>query len=101
MNLSTRQLRAFVAIARLGSFTRAAEALHTTQPALSAQINQIESVLGVRLFDRSTRAVTLTEVGRDLFPIVDKAMQDLGSVVTRARDIAHLEVGRVAVAALP
>jgi len=101
MNPNPRQLRAFVAISRLGSFTKAAEALHSTQPALSAQINQLESNLGVRLLDRSTRRVTLTHVGRDLLPAVEKAMHDLASLTSRARDIAQMRTGRVSVAALP
>ena len=101
MNAGPRQLRAFLAIARLGGFTKAAEALHTTQPALSAQINQLEASLGVRLFDRSTRVVTLTQVGRDLLPAVEKTIQDLESLMKRARDIAQMKTGHVAVAALP
>ena len=49
MNINLRQLRAFVSIGRLGSFTKAAEALHATQPALSAQIRELEEALGVKL----------------------------------------------------
>ncbi len=101
MDLSVRQLRAFVAIARLNSFTKAAEVLHTTQPALSAQINQMEAALGVRLFTRSTRLVTLTQVGRELLPMVDKIAQDLGAVASHAKGISQKTAGRVAIAALP
>src|SRR6187455_1563706 len=68
MNINLRQLRAFVSIGRLGSFTKAAAALHATQPALSAQIRELEEALGVKLFDRSTRSVTLTQAGEDLSP---------------------------------
>ncbi|MEO8754440.1 MAG: LysR substrate-binding domain-containing protein [Casimicrobiaceae bacterium] len=101
MNINFRQLRAFVSIGRLGSFTRAADALHATQPALSAQIRELEDALGVKLFDRSTRSVTLTQAGHDLLPVVDNVLGDLGSVVARARDVAHRNTGRVTVAALP
>jgi DNA-binding transcriptional LysR family regulator len=101
MNINLRQLRAFVSIGRLGSFTKAAEALHATQPALSAQIRELEEALGVKLFDRSTRSVTLTRAGEDLLPVVDTVLGDLGSVVARAQDVARRNTGRVTVAALP
>ena len=77
MNINLRQLRAFVSIGRLGSFTKAADALHATQPALSAQIRELEESLGVKLFDRSTRSVTLTQAGEDLLPVVDNVLGDL------------------------
>ena len=101
MNINLRQLRAFVSIGRLGSFTKAAEALHATQPALSAQIRDLEEALGVKLFDRNTRSVSLTQAGEDLMPSVDTVLSDLTSVVTRARDVARRNTGRVTVAALP
>jgi DNA-binding transcriptional LysR family regulator len=101
MNISLRQLRAFAAVGQLGSFTRAADALHATQPALSAQINELEGVLGVRLFDRSTRSVTITQAGRELLPVVHKILGDVRLVQTHARDVAQKNVGRVVVAALP
>src|ERR1700682_2705791 len=101
MNINLRQLRAFVSIGRLGSFTKAADALHATQPALSAQIRELEDALGVKLFDRSTRSVTLTQAGNDLLPVVDNVLGDLGSVVARARDVARRNTGRVTIAALP
>jgi DNA-binding transcriptional LysR family regulator len=101
MNINLRQLRAFVSIGRLGSFTRAADALHATQPALSARIRELEEALGVKLFDRSTRSVTLTQAGEDLLPVVDNVLGDLGSVVARARDVARRNTGRVTIAALP
>lgn len=101
MNPTVRQLRAFAVLSGVGSFTRAAAALHTTQPALSAQIRELEGALGVRLFDRNTRSVALTTTGRELLPVVDKILGDLDGVVAHARDIASRSIGKVAVAALP
>jgi len=101
MNINLRQLRAFASIGHLASFTKAANVLHTSQPALSAQILQLEDGLGVRLFDRSTRSVALTQAGADLLPVVDKLLTDLGSVVARASDVAQKNTGRVTLAALP
>ena len=70
MNVTLRQLRAFVAVARAGSFTLAAENLFVTQSALSGLIRELEQSLGLRLIDRSTRRIHLSDVGRDLFPLV-------------------------------
>ena len=55
MNITLRQLQAFCTVARLGSFTKAALALHTTQPALSVQISQLEDSLHLKLFDNLAR----------------------------------------------
>ena len=92
MNVNLRQLRAFVAIGRLASFTQAAALLHTTQPALSARIRELEDALAVRLFDRNTRSVQLTRAGDDLLPVVEQVLADLGSVRragARRRDAQH------------
>uniref|UniRef100_UPI00359F81EE LysR family transcriptional regulator n=1 Tax=Achromobacter insuavis TaxID=1287735 RepID=UPI00359F81EE len=58
--MELRHLRYFQAVAREGSFTRAAEALHMAHPPLSRQIRQMEEELGVALFERTTRALRLT-----------------------------------------
>jgi DNA-binding transcriptional LysR family regulator len=73
----------------------------TTQPALSAQIRELETALGVRLFDRNTRSVSLTVTGRDMLPAVEQVMSGVSRVVSYANDIAARKTGRVAVAALP
>ncbi len=62
--MTLRQLEVFLAVARARSFRRAAEALHTSQPAMSQHVRELEGELDVRLFDRLGRAVTLTEAGR-------------------------------------
>ncbi len=58
-----RHIRYFLAVAEQRSFTRAADALHVSQPTLSQQIRQLEEPLGVQLFDRSGRPVQPTEFG--------------------------------------
>ncbi|QSI28336.1 LysR family transcriptional regulator [Variovorax sp. RKNM96] len=83
MNLSTRQMRAFLQVARLGNFTRAAEQAHITQAGLSILIREMERQLGCRLFDRTTRVVTLTLSGRRLLPVVERLVTDLDDVAAQ------------------
>ena len=64
--MTPRQLKYFLRIAELGSFSKAAAVLHIAQPALSRQVQQLEADLGVQLFVRSDLGVTLTEVGQAL-----------------------------------
>lgn len=66
--IDLRLLRAFVSVADQGGFSAAAETLHITQPALSRRIRDLEDLLGVRLFDRTTRRVRLTSSGEILLP---------------------------------
>jgi DNA-binding transcriptional LysR family regulator len=66
MTIELRHLRAFITIAEVGSYRKAAERLRVAQPALSRTIQQLESALEVRLFDRTTRMVQATEAGRHL-----------------------------------
>ncbi len=64
--MEIRQLSYFLAIARCGSFTSAANTLFVAQPALSVQINKLEGELGCALFDRGARGVRLTPAGEEL-----------------------------------
>src|SRR3982074_1713791 len=101
MNVDLHQLRIFVAVARLGNFTRAAERLHLSQPSLSLHIRQLEQDLGVRLFDRSTRSVVLTQAGDDLLPTAERLLDDFQSAVASVGDLPPPGRGRVARALLP
>lgn len=98
MNVSLRQLQALVAVAQTGSFTLAAERLFITQSALSGLIRELESSLGLRLFDRSTRRLRLSSVGAELYPQVEKILQDLEGVVTGIGHLKALQRGKVRVA---
>ena len=84
MNLrlpSLTALRMFEAAARHGSFTKAAAALHVTQAAVSHQLRALEEQLGITLFQRSTRRLTLTPAGLRLLPAVSDAFETLGRAV--------------------
>ena len=99
MNVTLRQLRAFLAVARTGSFTLAAESLYVTQSALSGLIKDLERTLGVRLVDRSTRHVYLTEAGERLAPMLEALLHDLDEVLHRTVDESRANKGVVRVAA--
>ena len=99
MNITLRQLRAFVAVARTGSFTLAAESLYISQSALSGLIKELEQTLGVRVVDRSTRRIHLSDMGRELFPLVEKILSDLDRVLTDVSERKSLKSGFVRVAA--
>jgi len=101
MDLNLRQLRAFVTVAELKSFTRAADVLHLSQPALTVQIRKLEEALQCRVLDRTSRTVDLTRIGRDLLPSLRRTLQELDAVVveSHARGKGHL--GTVRVASLP
>lgn len=99
MNVTLRQLRAFVALAQTGSFTEAASRLHVTQSALSGLIKELESALGVQVVQRSTRRVGLTEVGREFHPLAHRLLQDLDGALDTIADLKTLKRGLVRVAA--
>lgn len=100
-NLSTRQLRAFLALADERSFTKAAAACHLSQPAFSALVRTLEQALGARLFDRDTRSVQLTPEGRLFEPSARQLLGDFGAAVAGLNDHVERRKGRVHVAALP
>jgi len=91
MNITSRQLKAFLLTARHQSFSRAAERLFITQSGMSVLVRELEDQLGFRLFDRTTRRVTLTEHGTRFLPIADRSLVDLES--------AAANIGRSATAA--
>jgi LysR family transcriptional regulator, carnitine catabolism transcriptional activator len=96
-----RHLRGFLAVARLGSFTRASLELHVSQPALTVQIQQLESTLGVALLDRNNRKVALTRAGQELLIPIERVLIDIESIMSHSRDLAGLRRGIVTVVAVP
>jgi DNA-binding transcriptional LysR family regulator len=101
MNITLRQLYGFKTVADVGTFTAAAQRLKVAQPALSLAIRDLETELGARLFDRTTRRVELTTAGREFLQSVDKLIADLEHAVQNARDLAERRRGRLVVAAPP
>ena len=98
-NITLKQLRALVAVASEGSFTKAATKLHVTQSTLTSAIKMIESEIGMRMFDRTTREVSLTREGALFLPIVQRTLDELQTSIDGLRQIAEHEQGSVVVAA--
>jgi DNA-binding transcriptional LysR family regulator len=101
MNVSVRQLRAFVTIARLHSFTRAAEQLHISQPGLSGMVRDLEEQLDCRLFDRTTRAVALTGHGEAFLPVATRVLAELDAAASSLGELSSIGRGRLLVGATP
>ncbi len=101
MNVSLDQLRAFVATANAGSFTRAASNMCLSQPALTMRIRQLETNLRLRVFDRNTRSVQLTLVGRELLPVFQRLLASFDQAISGAKDLADKRNGVIRVATLP
>ncbi|MBM09397.1 MAG: LysR family transcriptional regulator [Magnetovibrio sp.] len=97
--LST-QLRTFYAVAREGSFTAAADALHISQPTLSSQIQNLEALYGVELFRRHGRGVELTETGKQLMEIAHRIVSNQEEAITFLKAVNGLEAGRLRIGAV-
>jgi len=101
VHVTLGQIRAFVTVASTASFRRAADVLHLSQPALTNRIRQFEDELGLRLFDRTTRNVELTTLGRDLLPTFRKLVGEFEAAVVNARDSVTRARGVIRLACLP
>src|SRR6266446_6025320 len=93
--VESRRLRYFVAVAEELSFVRASQRLHIAPPALSRAISELEAHLGVKLFDRSSRHVALTEAGSALLPDVRRALQDLDAATSRIQRLGRRPAWRM------
>jgi DNA-binding transcriptional LysR family regulator len=101
INFDLQELQAFVAVAERSSFRAAAEDLHLSQPALSRRIEKLETILGARLLDRTTRHVALTNVGRVFLEHTRAALAELESAMLGVVDLATQLSGLVSVACVP
>lgn len=96
--MDLRQLRYFTAVARHGSISVAAQAVHIAQPALTRQMQALEDELGTLLFERTTRGVTLTDAGRQLLEDADKLLEDAAAAAQRAQRAGRGEIGHLSIA---
>ena len=100
-SISLRQLRAFVTVADSGGFAAASRQLHVTPSALSLLIKEMESLLKVRLFDRSTRSNSLSRAGSEFYPLARKVLDDLARAIESTQDLEQKKRGTVRVACTP
>jgi DNA-binding transcriptional LysR family regulator len=101
MDVDARLWRSFTTVADELHYGRAAERLHITQPALSRQIRDLERVLGITLFDRTSRRVVLSRAGQAVLGQARRALAESDRAVRLARLAAHGDWGELAIAVLP
>ncbi|GAA2986047.1 transcriptional regulator CynR [Streptomyces drozdowiczii] len=99
--LELRHLRYLLAVAEHGSFTRAAEELHISQPTLSQQIKQLERTLDVQLLDRTGRTVRLTDAGAVYTDHARRALRDLAAAERAVHDVQDLSRGHLRLGVTP
>ena len=99
--MQIHQLRYFCAVARNGSFTRAAQQEHLAQPSLSQQVRKLEDELGTKLFDRLGRTVRLTQLGEAFLPRAEAIMRLIDSAKLEIQEMAGTEQGKLVIGAIP
>ena len=97
-NMDTQLLEAFIAVAKAGSFSDAAEKIHLTQPAVSKRIALLEEQLDCRLFDRIARSVTLTEAGEALLPRAHHILREIADTTQAINDLSGEISGKLRLA---
>ena len=101
INWSTREMDVFLSLADTLSFRRTALQMHLSQSAVSGTVARLEDMLGVRLFERTTRTVQLTLAGEVFAEQARFLRHQVDETVRRVQQVAELQVGRLALAALP
>ena len=99
-DLTARQLHAVLAVAEYHSFIAAAAFLKTSQPALTRTIMRVEDVLGVRLFDRSTRRVAITAAGKEFVAVAERILNDLRISVRSMREVGEEQRGQIIISSI-
>ena len=97
--MELRQLKYFVEVGRLGSFSLASKSLFITQSTISQQIQKLEEELGVELLTRDTRHVTLSDYGEQFYPCAVQVLEEARAGAERIRDVKALQVGTLSVGA--
>jgi DNA-binding transcriptional LysR family regulator len=85
--MADRRLQVFYTVARLLSFTKAADALHMTQPAVTFQVRQLEEYFNTRLFDRTHNRVSLTEAGRNVYEYAERIFELYSEMENSVREL--------------
>jgi DNA-binding transcriptional LysR family regulator len=101
LSVDMRHIRAFLTVSNHGSFTRAAQEIGLSQPALTICIRQLEENLGLHVFSRTTRRVTLTPAGEEFLPVAQRLMRDFDGALSMLKAHADVQRGQISVACLP
>jgi len=101
MNVTIKQLQAFVAVAGAGSFAEACDRVNLSQPALSISIRKLEDAVGGKLFARTTRALALTPEGRDFYPAARRLLADWEQSLDDVHNLFALRRGKLDIAVMP
>ena len=97
--MELRQLKYFVEVGRLGSFSLASKSLFITQSTISQQIQKLEEELGVKLLTRDTRHVSLSDYGQQFYPSAVQVLEEARAGAERIKDVKALKVGALSVGA--
>ena len=98
MNITIRQLKVFREVATLQSFTRASKALYLTQPAVSMQIKQLEVAVGLKLFEKQGRQISLTDAGEEISLLSNNILQQIDETQHHLEQIASGNQGKLRLA---
>jgi len=101
MNITLKQIRAFLAVAQVKSFAEAAELIHISQPALSTTIKNLEETVGGKLFSRTTRTLVLTPEGEQFLPVAKRLLADFDNAIIDLHECFSLKRGTLSFAAMP
>jgi DNA-binding transcriptional LysR family regulator len=101
MKIDTLGVQAFIAIADHGGFQKAADALHISQTALTRRLQNLETFLGVKLVERTTRSVALTRIGRDFLPQAQRLLTELETALVEILETGKARRGDVSIACVP
>ena len=101
MDLNLHQLDVFVRVARLGGFSRAADQMGLSQAGMSILIRKLEERIGVKLFERTTRSLSLTPAGQGLLPIAERMLQDAHAILHHSRELVDRQSQRIVFALQP
>jgi LysR family transcriptional regulator, hydrogen peroxide-inducible genes activator len=99
--MEIHQLRYFCAVARNGTFTRAAQAERVAQPSLSQQILKLEAELGAKLFDRLSKSARLTSFGTAFLPKAERILRELSEAKTEILEMSGRDKGEISIGAIP
>src|SRR5262245_46088892 len=98
--LTSRQLQTVVALAEYGSFIAAAALLKTSQPAVTRTLKHVEEVLGIKLFERSTRSVQITAAGKEFVGLATRMLNDLRITIRSMRELSDQRRGQIIISSI-